>query len=578
MSRFILVLSVAIFLSACSGSDNNIYNSKLDESSSWDNNNPQVETASGAVQAQATDNGAWAWLAIPYAAPPVGQLRWQAPQNPQPWTEPLANTSISEACTQFPQVGSDLIGSEDCLYLNVWRPQSSATKLPVYVWIHGGGNSVGSSNDKATMGARLAVRSDVVYVSMNYRLGPLGWLNDSALHNGDLDTDSGNFGTLDIIKSLEWIHNNIERFGGDPDNVIITGESAGGINVLSMLVSPRAEGLFAKAMSQSGLLSDISLADAARFADSIKPKILVAEGLAADVDAAKVQLAAMNKQQLKQILLNASAESIYKAVPQIGTGMLYMPFIFADGHVIAANGPRSLVEGNYPNKVPLILGTNSGDVRLFQMILGGSLSANPALYNASAEIGSKLWKAAGADDLAAAMSEVTGQPDIYVYSFEWGHYEEDGSGVTPAPFNYLMGAAHSLDIPFFLDTLDAPAQLTSLLFNENNRVSRELLSDAMISYLQNFIRSANPNGDHAYPDWQPWSNARGSGKYIIFDADFSDLQISMAYDAVSKQAALDALAAIADNNLRNEVNDFLMNFSISCRFLSSQPSLDCSDY
>jgi para-nitrobenzyl esterase len=572
MNRTVLTLSLIILLSACSDSGGN-----SNSSSSWDNSR-QVNTLSGSVQAQATDNGAWAWLAIPYAAPPVDSLRWQAPQDPKPWNGYLANTSPSAVCTQFSQDGSALIGSEDCLYLNVWRPQSSDKNLPVYVWIHGGGNTAGSSSVEDTLGAKLAVRSDVVYVSMNYRLGPFGWLNDSALHNGDPDTDSGNFGTLDIIKSLQWIQDNIERFGGDPDNVIITGESAGGINVLTMLLSPRAEGLFAKAMSQSGLLPDISPADAARFADTIKPEILVAEGVAVDVGDASAQLAIMSDQQLKEILLQASAASIFNAVPQIGSGLLSMPIIIADGQVIPANGPRSLVEGNYANKVPLILGTNSGDVRLFQAILGGSLSANPELYNAAADIGGKLWKAAGADDLAAAMVKITGQPDIYVYSFEWGHYEEDGSGVTPAPYNYFMGSAHSLDIPFFLDTLDAPGQLTSLLFTENNRASRELLSDAMISYLQNFIRSGNPNGDHPYPDWQPWSNADGSGKYIILDADFNDLQISMAYEAVSKQAALDALAAIPDNTLRNDVSDFLLDFTISCALFSTQPSVDCVYY
>lgn len=569
MKPLIIALASCIVLSACSGTD---------DDPSWENT-PQVQTESGIVQAQSTDNNAWAWLAIPYAAPPIDELRWQAPRDPEPWQEPLANDALSDMCSQLPQDDSGgILGSEDCLYLNVWRPQTSTTDLPVYVWIHGGGNSAGSADEPTYHGANLAVRSDLVYVSMNYRVGPFGWLYDSALHTGDPDTDSGNFGTLDIIKSLEWIRDNIERFGGDPDNVIITGESAGGINVLSLLVSPRADGLFHKAMSQSGLLANISLDDGARFSDAIKPEILVGEGLASDTASAESQLSTMTPAQLKDILLNASAESIFNAVPQIGTGLLSMPFIFPDGKVIAADGVRSLNDGSYPNKVPLILGTNSGDVRLFQASLAFGRSFDETLYNLSADIGGMLWKAAGADDLATVMTDISSQPDIYVYSFEWGHYEADDSGITPTYFNYLMGSAHSLDIPFFLDTLDEGGQLIDILFNSSNRQSRELLSAAMISYLQNFIRSGNPNGDHPYPDWQAWSNADGAGKYLVLDADLSDLQIAMRYQAVNKQTALDSLAAIVDNSTRADVNDFLMDFTISCALLSDQPSVDCASY
>ncbi len=144
-------------------------------------------------------------------------------------------------------------GSEDCLFLNVWRPRTAERGLPVYVWIHGGGNSIGSASmTDEYSGTRLAHRSNMVFVSLNYRLGPFGWFTHPALREGtSAEDDSGNFGTLDIVHALRWIRDNIEAFGGDPGLVAVTGESAGGLNVLSLMISPPAEGLFHRVIAQS---------------------------------------------------------------------------------------------------------------------------------------------------------------------------------------------------------------------------------------------------------------------------------------------------------------------------------------
>lgn len=566
--RTIPLVMVVLLLTACASDD--------DKSTVLWYNSALVTTRDGPVQAVTTDNGVWEWKAIPYAAPPVGELRWKAPRDATSWTAAPDNAEFSDMCPQYDFGGDTVIGSEDCLYLNVWRPQSSAEKLPVYVWIHGGGNSSGSADLENYRGANLALRSDVVFVSMNYRLGPLGWFLDESLFDGDPDTDSGNFGTLDIIKSLEWIRDNIAQFGGDPDNVIITGESAGGINVLSLLVSPRAEGLFDKAMSQSGLLSDIAMTDGTDFTTALKPSLLVQLGMATDEAQALQQLSGLSADDVASTLRSATPADLLNVVPSIGLGLLSMPNIFPDGHVIVENGVNSFAAGNYPNKVPTILGTNSGDVRLFLYVLNGATAEDPPLFNAVADIGGQLWKAAGADDIARAMVSHADQPDVFVYSFEWGRYRSDGTGITPAPWNYFMGSAHSLDITFFLDTQDSADALSSLMFTEENRSSRELLSDAMIDYLQGFAREGVPVASADLPVWEPWSNTQGSAKSMVLNADLSALQLGMVDTDVSLASALASIDSIDDEDLRQRVDALLHDFVLSCALISENPAAECN--
>jgi para-nitrobenzyl esterase len=231
--------------------------------------------ASGELVGYADKNGkAQGWLGIPFAAPPTGELRWRAPQKPAAWSGVRESLRFASACPQLANILGDapdakpgsVIGSEDCLYLNVYAPRGSAEeaakrKLPVMFWIHGGGNTVGHAGGYD--GSELAARYDVVVVTTNYRLGPFGWFRHAALV-GDATGDdaSGNWGTLDLIRGLEWVRENAAAFGGDPQNVTIFGESAGGTDVFSLLVSPRAKGLFQRAISESGGSGSSSLEQA----------------------------------------------------------------------------------------------------------------------------------------------------------------------------------------------------------------------------------------------------------------------------------------------------------------------------
>ncbi|WP_262493103.1 carboxylesterase/lipase family protein [Marinilabilia salmonicolor] len=209
----------------------------------------QVEVEGGTIQGTVTED-LTIYKGIPFAAPPVGDLRWKAPQPVKAWEGVKQTTEYAPAPMQGGNPPSGK--SEDCLYLNVWTPAKTADeKLPVMVWIYGGGFSFGSTSEPVHNGEHLA-RKDVVLVSVAYRVGQIGFLAHPELSAESPNGVSGNYGLLDQIAGLQWVQNNIEAFVGDPNNVTIFGESAGGISVSMLCASPLAKGLFQKAISQSG--------------------------------------------------------------------------------------------------------------------------------------------------------------------------------------------------------------------------------------------------------------------------------------------------------------------------------------
>ena len=294
-----------------------------------------VEIAQGRVVGYVSE-GAYAWRGIPFAAPPAGELRWRAPRPPAPFAEPLVATASGSPCLQFASPlaavadpdGDGVVGSEDCLYLNVYAPAGApgaGERHPVMFWIHGGGNSVGHAGPYD--GSLLAVRHDVVLVAVNYRLGPFGWFTHPALRGPDASPAdaSGNFGTLDLVRGLEWVRDNIAAFGGDPANVTIFGESAGGTNVLSLLSSPHAAGLFHRAIAQSGSHRATPRAHGEAFAEGETPghrhssaemvaALLARDGM--DLAAARERARAMSHDAIRTLLHGvdgAKLLALYKA-------------------------------------------------------------------------------------------------------------------------------------------------------------------------------------------------------------------------------------------------------------------------
>jgi para-nitrobenzyl esterase len=487
-----------------------------------------------------------AWLGVRYAQPPVGEMRWRAPRAAPRRKEVFEAIQPADACPQYasPFAGSrrgvsGVVGNEDCLSLDVWAPRldpvaAREAKLPVMVWIHGGGNSIGSSSFYD--GGNLASTHDVVVVAVQYRLGPLGWLRHAALRTGvDPIEASGNFGTLDLILALGWVRENIAAFGGDPSNVTIFGESAGGTNVMSMMLARSARGLFHRAILQSPGFSSEKPTFAENFHDAREPghvnsasevigRLLVADGDAADRDEAREKLRHMSLPEIADWLRSKSPAELLAGYPD--EGMLYFPSLFRDGVVQPREAPQEAIEAGDYAQVPVMLGTNRDENKLF-MAFDPELASwrfdlvpvphDPARYQVQAEAQSRAWKARGVDAPAKAMHAVQGDA---VYAYRWDWDEEPG---VPGLYDggFVVGAAHGLEIPFVFGHWDVGPETFSL-FNSFNRSGREALSDAMMSYWAEFAYHGSPGRGRAgdLPEWLAWDGtSEGAPKYAVLDTE-----------------------------------------------------------
>jgi len=564
MKKLAIVLTPLLILAlvgaaGCSGGEATLSPSPI--LTTW-TGDATVQTLYGPVKALEDKDTTWAWKAIPYAKPPVGALRWKAPQDPDPWNVTREETEFSSECSQY-DIANSVIGSEDCLDLNVWRPQSGETNLPVYFWIHGGGNSGGTASYEGYNGANIASKSNMVVVTANYRLGPLGWFTHSSLRSGepgDEIDDSGNYGTLDLIKALTWVQDNIEAFGGDPANVTIAGESAGAINVFSLLISPLAENLFHKAIAQSGIPISNPLADGEESARTVILKLLENDGTAVDQVTAQTYLEGMSDAEVEAYLRSKSPAELLAGYESATFGMIAFPFIFEDGTVIPDTGFDTLAKGTYPSKVPIIIGSNKDETKLF-LFMEPSFLGKDELYQTVASFTSDLWKAIGVDEVARKLRATADQPDVYVYQFLWGAKQDVGEGVIPDPWGARLGAFHGLDIPFFFGGDNFFEPITSLIFTEENRPGREALSDTMMAYVAQFARTGNPNEPGGgLTEWKPWTNVASEPKIILFDADKDATNIVMSSLELTESGVRAELEPGVLEALDPETLQFLLQF------------------
>ncbi len=325
-----------------------------------------VQTDSGSVLGYAAEQPVIRWFDIPYAQPPVGDLRWRAPQPLDSDGGALARFDFPVMCPQQPgetsgTSGDGIVGQEDCLYLDVVAPADYASrKHPVMFWIHGGANT---SGHKGTYDfSALAARENLVVVTINYRLGPLGWFTHPALGEGRDELDaSGNFGTLDIIAALEWTQRNIASFGGDPDNVTIFGESAGGRNVYSMLASPLSNGLFHKAIAQSPTVQSYTPSQAYN-AEREYPHVSRGSWEVLDV------LGMDNESVGADGLRGVSAQQLLGAYFDIHKDHAE-PLIVSDGTVIPEVGlEAALADPRFSKHTPVMAGSNRDALSLYLSI------------------------------------------------------------------------------------------------------------------------------------------------------------------------------------------------------------------
>ena len=491
-----------------------------------------INTSSGISQGQsyAISGSVVSWFDIPYAQPPVGDLRWRAPRplstlNNIVVDKPVTSC-VQEASNYGGIAGEGIVGTEDCLYLDIRAPKDFINKkYPVMVWIHGGGN-INGHKDYYNY-SNLVAEKNVIVVAINYRLGALGWFNHPAIQGLQEGIDkSSNFGSLDIIEALKWVQSNITAFGGNPDNVTIFGESAGAHNVYTMLATPLSKGLFHKAIAQSGYTISNSLENAYDHQDE---NAYVTQGswrmvedlLAAQEDQSQTL---KTQEQLHSILKSVSATSIMALYVDKPGVINYQPLTTNDGIVIPKEGLASAL-GNpiYAKKVPVISGANKDEVTLwlglhryfmdtrylFTKWLPPIVSIkDPQLFNFWVRVRSQAWKARGVDEPLDAL-EQAGYKNLFAYRFDWDHQASSFF----IDFPNILGAAHGTDISFVSgDYKYGP--ITSYIYPEGE--AREQMNQTFMNVWGDFAASGTPDTSLEF-DWQAYTSAKKA--YVRLDKD-----------------------------------------------------------
>ena len=514
---------------------------------------------SGAIRGFINAAGGHSWLGIPYAAPPVGERRWRAPLAPEGWTQQRDALRAGSPCIQY---GSPLggvgtagtrQGAEDCLYLNVYSPRLDATaardaRLPVMVWIHGGGNTIGHA--AFWDGSVLAQRENALVVMINYRLGPFGWFKPPTQDGDTAEDRSGNYGTLDTIEALRWVARNAAAFGGDPDNVTVFGESAGGTNAFALLIAPQAAGLFHRMIIQS-LGFGFARQDEPAALRATQRALYVAlqrSGRAVDVDGAARIAASLSSAEQAALLRQLDPWDLYSTYERAASEWDRIPTVFQDGHVLRSGAIIDLLaDPSQHHDVPVMLGTNRDEPKIFMAFdprhvraaLGLPFSLkDPARYDQEARYRSLLWKADGVDSLADVLAR-HGAP-AWGYRWDW---DEQGRAFGLVDISRIVGAAHGLEIPFVLGQFDVGPQ-SGLLFHARNESARLRLSERMMGYWAEFARRGDPGrgGQADGTAWLPWpsdaaTRDRPLDRLLIFDTP-SDGGIRMADIRIDRDAVV----------------------------------------
>jgi para-nitrobenzyl esterase len=479
---------------------------------------PRVRIDDGELEGLTEDNEVHSFLGIPYAKPPVGDLRWKLPVKNDKWTGLRDASKYGGRCAQL--ASSTLMNAasntEDCLYVNVWTPDlKPASPLPVMFWIHGGGNQNGSASEPVPysngMGSfyagKFLAAKDVVVVTFNYRLGPFGFMAHPAVAS-ESGGAAGNQGLHDQAAALEWVKANIARFGGDPKKVTIFGESAGSLDVCFHMTSPKTRGLFHGAVSQSG-------------GCTTKHKTL-AEGQA---ESSTRLSSALGCSDLA--CLRAKSTDDILGIMTGGTGPAYTPVIEGEGGFLVDQPRKQFDTGNVA-KVPYILGSNTDEGTLFTLFSafadeaaltarlatdfpGADTAAILAAYPADRFTGPNALKDRYArilgdarlvcstyDSAIRASAAASGIPAVWTYNF-------DVAVVIPSMPTLMLGSTHGAELTFVFGT--------SLLFSPespNYVAANKALSDRMINYWTNFAKTGDPNGgsETAWPKFSASANQR----------------------------------------------------------------------
>lgn len=489
-----------------------------------------IGTSTGIVQGQsapASDSAASvvAWFDIPYAQPPVGDLRWKATrtlQSPQHIIVDKEVTSCIQKASRYAGAsGEGIVGSEDCLYLDIRAPADFASKqYPVMLWIHGGGNTTGLKDYYDF--TQMVAGQDVVVVTINYRLGALGWFTHPAIQGLQEGIDkTSNFGTLDIIESLKWVQKNIAKFGGDANNVTVFGESAGAHNTLALLASPLSKGLFHKAISQSGYTTSAPPEEAYN-RDNGNPLVKRGSWQIVNKIVTKPQ-SEYSHVQLRERLLQMDGRDFIELYVE-SENYDAIPLTTIDGLVIPKEGLLgALGTAKYAKNIPVIAGATKDEVSfwlglhryfaetsyIFTKLLPPKITIkNPALFDLWVRTRSHAWKLRGVDDALMAM-ESAGYQNLYAYRFDWDHQES--SILIDIP--NIVGAAHGTDIAFVTGNY-IYGPITSYIYPEGP--ARDQMGKTVMGAWSNFARTADPSVDLPF-EWSAFNTATPA--YVHLDKD-----------------------------------------------------------
>ena len=506
--------------------------------------NKIINTSSGVVSGFEKDQ-VINWHDIPYAEPPIGELRWRAPKLIYNSKENIfpkeGNFCIQEPYERGGAPGDeDVSGTEDCLYLDIQAPIATKnSKLPVMFWIHGGGNTSGLKDSYNF--SKLVKKEKVIVVSINYRLGAFGWFTHPAIQEFQSGLDkSSNFGTLDIIAALKWTQENIAKFGGDPNNVTIFGESAGGHNVLSLLVSKEAKGLFHKAISQSGYTTTYSIQEA------YKPKTASNTSEASSSKIFSSLIKSIEYSVPENEIKIEEQRNILKDIDPYVFFLLYqkenirsIPLITEDGITMPFEGMKAAL-GNpeHLNIVPTIAGSNKDEVKLWlaaadyfvkldKSFFGNMIGVpKPILrdkqaYQAFNYFRATAWQLRGVIQPLSSMYEA-GNKDVYAYRFDW----DDHRRFIVGDFKKLIGAAHATEIPLLAGNskLVGGYPLSDLIYPPS--FSKFYLSRNMMKFWANFAKFGSPGSSTNNVVWEIYNPT--NHQYMILDKK-KNLQMSQDF-------------------------------------------------
>ena len=556
-----------------------------------------------------TNNGkTHQWLGIQYGSIPDSSFRWRKASEPETWEGIYEALEFGNTCVQRGSLinttkrrnWGDVVGSEDCLYLNVWAPldlvDSPSKRIPVMVWIHGGSNVSGNADFYDP--SELARSQNLIVVTINYRLGPFGWFRhpDVTSNKENPEDRSGNYGNLDTMQALEWVQRNIEFFGGDSSNITIFGESAGGYNVAGLLSAKNVSGLFHKAIIQSGGIRPGDINHSESYIDQNLPwksyssrellnQLMIDKGMASDRESAKILQEDMSQTEIEALMRNASTQEIYSAYQVVKRNTNDMLRPFPDGGVLSEHGILGSLQNGFSSDIPLMIGTNRDEMKLFLLdnprltreFLRIPRIRDLDLWNSVSKHRSNSWKFLAVDEPAQSLTN-SGRNNIFAYRFDW----DDEPKKYGVDLKNLLGASHAFEIPFVMGNFDEDA-LTKYILSKKNLEEVKVLSHSMMSYWAEFAYNGDPdrgrNGDLA--DWESWDPREQGNKFIIFDSTH-DGGIRMTKEYLTEDKLIQMLASdtnIKDYKWKCEILDAAIMFDdlTTPNVLSEFNNNQCSD-